>query len=101
MHKARKNLKYLIYNYKIPSTDLHETIPLNIRYLKDVEKTIGKLHDLTVASNTLKEMSFNGKESCLKKLFDKSVLTHSLCRKMGDKFYHKSLRANIDSVLSH
>ena len=50
-HTLRKKIKNIIYIYKMTGQSVIQKIPLNIRYLEDLQESIGKWHDIMMASD--------------------------------------------------
>ena len=52
-HTLRKKIKNILYVYKMTGQSVIQKIPLNILYLGDLQESIGKWHDIMVASDLI------------------------------------------------
>ena len=60
-HTLRKKIKNILYVYKMTGQSVIQKIPLNIRYLEDLQESIGKWHDIIMASDLIYQQTRSSK----------------------------------------
>ena len=90
MHESRKTLKKLLFVYAILRKPIQDKLKLNKHYLRELEKTIGMWHDVTVSIEILSNSNFACNKT-VKKLSEQKQKLLKLCRKLSKNFPEKSV----------
>ena len=93
IHEGRKILKKLLYVYAILQKPLQNKLNLNKHYLRKLEVTIGKWHDVTVSMEILSRSNFTGNEA-VKKLSDRKQKLLRSCRELSKCFFEKCYKCD-------
>ncbi|MCX6312241.1 MAG: CHAD domain-containing protein [Bacteroidetes bacterium] len=84
LHELRKNLKNLLYVNELFDRRISNEIKLNVAYLKELEETIGKWHDLDFTIELLENSKHNKKD--VLKLHSKKKKQLSKIYKLTENF---------------
>ena len=91
LHEARKRIKNLVYMHGILQKRLVAALTLNIDYLDQMQDTIGKWHDTTVAVELL-AMHNSENKAKISKLHKEQDKAGKAIQTLGDGFWDKVVK---------